>query len=220
MKKRVQIRMLPAFLTLWAGAGILHADDRFMWRSWSVHDGFTETYSYVVSRTPEGSAYVRHGAVSSMSLFDGYGVTRIPDPRGNPQADFPSTKRVYGGAGGSLWTTSIVALQEYRDGKWTVRYTAPASHRVLAAVPVGRRVMVLREDVLQEFDPDRQRWREIRLAENSRICPFREMCPGSADELYIAGEHGLAKLRISGDGGAFEWLEINSDRERLNHFDY
>ena len=218
-KKRRQFGMLLAFLTLWAGAAMLHADDRLLWRSWGVRDGFTETYSYVVSIT-EGSAYIRHGAVSSMSLFDGYGVTRVPDPRGNAQPDFPSTKRVYGGSGGSLWTTSLDALQEYRDGKWTVRYRAPAGRRVLAAVPTGRRVMVLLEDGLREFDPDRERWREIRAAENSGIAPFLAMCPGSADELYITGEHGLAKLRISRDGGSFEWLEVNSDRDRLTHFDY
>jgi hypothetical protein len=46
------------------------------------------------------------------------------------------------------------------------------------------------------------------------------MCPGAADELYITGEHGLAQLRISRDRGAFEWLEVNTDRDRLTHFDY
>src|SRR5258707_4972608 len=126
MKKRIRIGMLLAFLTLWAGTGILRADDRFLWRSWGVRDGFTETYSYAVSRTPEGGAYIRHGAVLSMSLFDGYGVTRIPDPRGNAQPDWPSTKRVYAVLGGTPWTTSLGALEEYRDGEWTVRYKAPA----------------------------------------------------------------------------------------------
>ena len=220
MKKPTQIEILFAFLTLWAGTGMLYADDRFLWRSWQVRDGFTETYSYAVSMTPGGSAYFRHGAVLSMSLFDGYSVTRMPDPRGNAQPDWPSTKRVYAAPGGTLWTTSLDALKEYRDGKWTVRYTPPAGHLVLAAVPAGRRVMVLMEDGLREFDPENQNWREIRTAENSKIAPFLEMCPGAADELYITGEHGLAKLHISRDGGAFEWLEVNSEAYRLTHFDY
>jgi hypothetical protein len=155
-----------------------------------------------------------------MSLFDGYGVTRIPEPRGNAQPYWPSTKRVYAAAGGTLWTATLDALKEYRDGKWTVRYTPPVGRQVLAAVPTGRRVMVLMEDGLREFDPERQTWREIRTAENSRIAPFLTMCPGSGDELYIAGEHGLARLHTSRDGGALEWHEINSDRYRLTHFDY
>jgi signal transduction histidine kinase/CheY-like chemotaxis protein/streptogramin lyase len=220
MKKRIQIGKLVAFASLWAGAGILHADDRFLWRSWGVREGLAETYSYAVSVTPGGSAYIRHGSVPSMSVFDGYGITRIPDPRGSAQVDFPSTKRVYAGAGGALWTTSLDALLEYRDGKWTVRYTPPAGRQVLAAVPAGRRVMVLLEDGVREFDPDQRRLRDIRTAQNSRIAPFLTMCPGSAGDLYITGEHGLARLHISPDGGAFEWLEVNSDASRLTHFEH
>ncbi|HMF74974.1 MAG TPA: response regulator, partial [Bryobacteraceae bacterium] len=93
-------------------------------------------------------------------------------------------------------------------------------HPLLAAVPHGQRVMVLQEGRLREFDPARQSWREIRTATNSRIAPFLAMCPGSKHELYITGEHGLAKLRIGGDGNAFEWIEVNSRADRLAHFDH
>ena len=198
---------------------MLRADDRFLWRSWGVRDGFTETYSYALSTAPGGNAYIRHGAVRSMSQFDGYSVARIPDPRGNTQPDWPSTKRVYSDSGSTLWTASLDALQEFRDGNWTVRYRAPPGRRVLEAVPEGRHVMVLLEDRLREFDPDQQLWREIRTAENSGIAPFLAMCPGSTDEVYITGEHGLAKVRM-GSNGAFDWIEVRSERDRLTHFDY
>ncbi len=155
-----------------------------------------------------------------MSVLDGYGVTLIPDPRGNAQPDWPTNGRVYAGSGGTLWTVSYGGLREYRDGRWTVRYQAPAGRPVLAAVPSGRRVLVLLESGLQEFDPDGGSWREIRMTEKSRIAPFLTMCPGSAGEFYITGEHGLAKLYMSHDGGAFEWFEVNSDRERITHFGY
>ena len=219
MKKPTQIGMFLALAMLWAGVGTLRADDRFMWRYWGVRDGFAETYAYNLSVAPGGNAYVRHGSVSSMSVFDGYGVTRIPDPRGSAPMDFLSMRRVYAGAAGALWTTSSTGLQEYRDGKWTVRYTPPAGRRLLAAVPAGRRVMVLLEDGVREFDPDRGSWRDIRAADNTRIAPFLTMCPGSAGELYITGEHGLAKLHISRDGGAFEWREVDSGPSGLTHFD-
>ena len=80
--------------------------------------------------------------------------------------------------------------------------------------------MLLLEDGLREFDPDQRRLRDIRTAQNSRIAPFLNMCPGSAGELYITGEHGLAKLHVSPDGAAFEWLEVNGDASRLTHFDH
>jgi hypothetical protein len=220
IKKRIQFGLLLAFLTLAGVTGMLHADDRFLWRSWGVREGLVETYSYAVSMTAGGSAYVRHGAVSSMSAFDGYSVTRIPDPRGNAQPDWPSTKRVYAASDGALWTTSLYALKEFRNGKGSVRFRPPTGSQVLAAVPVGRRVMVLMKEGLREFDPERESWREIRTTANSKIAPFVEMCPGAADELYITGEHGLAKLHIVPDGGAFEWAEINSDPSGLSHLDY
>ena len=50
-----------AFLAVGAGAGTLQADDRFLWRSWGVRDGFTESYSFAISMTPQGSLYTRHG---------------------------------------------------------------------------------------------------------------------------------------------------------------
>jgi signal transduction histidine kinase/DNA-binding response OmpR family regulator len=80
--------------------------------------------------------------------------------------------------------------------------------------------MVLMEDGLREFDPERESWRDIRTAENSKIGPFLEMVPGAAAELYITGEHGLAKLHVLPDGGAFEWAEISSGPSGLTHFDY
>jgi signal transduction histidine kinase/DNA-binding response OmpR family regulator len=80
--------------------------------------------------------------------------------------------------------------------------------------------LVLLEDRLREFDPERETWREIRTAGSSRIAPFRAMCPGSVGEFYVTGEHGLAKLQLSGDGGLVEWREANGDADRLRHFDY
>ena len=157
-----------------------------------------------------------------MSAFDGYGVTRIPDPRGNAQHYWPSTRRVYAAAGGKiLWTASLDALKEYRDGKWTVRYTPPAGRRVLAAVPAGRRVMVLMEDGLREFDPDLETWREIRTAENSRIAPFLTMCPGSAGELYVTGRARVGEVACFAQTAVLSsGTRSTATRIACTHFDY
>ncbi len=159
---------------------------------------------------------MRHGAVPMMSVFDGYGVTLVPEPRGDAQPVWTATKRVYADAAGNLWTASLDALREYHDGKWTVRYTPPPGHRVLAAVPAGRRVLVLMDNALTEFDPDRQEWQVVRRAEQSRIAPFLDLCPGAAGELYVTGEHGLARLRTSGDSSG--WLEVNGNAQSMTHF--
>ncbi len=220
MKKRMRIGMVLGCLALWAGTGMLRADESFLWRSWGVRDGFTETYTFAVSMTPGVGLSVRHGAVLSMSLFDGYAVTHIPDPRRRTQPDWPSTKRVYPGPDGSLWTSSLEGLQEYRDGKWRVRYLPPAGQRTLAAVPGGTRVMVLLAAGVREFDPRLESWRDVPASKDSKIAPLLSMCPGSAGEWYITGEHGLAKLHLAREGGAFEWREVNSDSLGLTHFEF
>ena len=125
-----------AFLALGAGAGLLQADDRMLWRSWGVRDGFRSLTRFYKHDT--AGAYIRHGAVPTMSAFDGYGVTRIPDPRGDTQHSWPSTRRVYAAAEGkTLWTASLDALKEYRDGKWTVRYTPPQVAGSWQPYPLG-----------------------------------------------------------------------------------
>lgn len=220
MNQRLRARLGLALLMLCAGPGMLHADERLLWRSWGVREGLTETYSRAISIMPGGSAYIRHGAVPSMSVFDGHSVAQIPDPRGSEAPDWPSTRRVYAGAGGSLWTATLDALREYREGKWAVRYRPPPGLHVLAAVPAAERVMVLMEDGLRAFDPGHQSWREIRKARDSKIAPFLAMCPGAAGELYITGEHGLAKLRLTSEGGPFDWREVAGDMLGYTHFDY
>jgi signal transduction histidine kinase/CheY-like chemotaxis protein len=217
--ERIRITGALAALILCCIATV-HAEDRFMWRSWGVRDGFSETYSFAVSKTQGESAYFRHGAVLSMSSFDGYTVTNLPEPRGSSQPDWSATKRVYAGTDGTLWTSTFDELKEYRGGKWTVKFKAPAGHRLLAAVPSGRRVIVLLDDGLWEVDSGQERWWEIRSAANSSIRPYLSMCPGPANEIYITGEHGLAKLRVPRANGPFEWNEVNSLSDSLVHLVY
>ena len=49
-----------------------------MWRYWTAADGLPETFTGALTATPDGRIWARHGAVSWMSLLDGYSVTLIP----------------------------------------------------------------------------------------------------------------------------------------------
>jgi len=58
MRTRIRLGCFSFFLgSCWGREA--PCDDRILWRSWGVRDGFTETYSYAMSVTPEGNAYVR-----------------------------------------------------------------------------------------------------------------------------------------------------------------
>lgn len=115
-----------------AGLG-LHADDRVLWRTWGVKDGFVETYTSAIAVSPNGYAYTRHGSVESMSIFDGYRVTKIPDPSGVRR--WVARERVQCDSRGSLWAVSEGVLMEFKDGAWTAHSTSPPGQNVVAAIP-------------------------------------------------------------------------------------
>ncbi len=208
-----------AFLALYAKA-VLGADERFLWRSWGVRDGFAKTYSRTISWSPEGGALVRHGAVGFMSQFDGYEVVPILDPRGSAPPIWEATRRVYQAPQGSLWTATLDALLEYLDGRWIVRYRPPPGRKVLDAVPAGAHVMVLLEDRVLALDPRQNVWREVRSSGTSAIVPFVSMGSGAVSELVITGEHGMARLGRALKGDVWNWQEISGGPEQLTDFDY
>src|SRR5580692_5220955 len=91
----IDVRRFAVAVLLCAASGVVRADDQVNWRSWGVRDGFAETYAYRLSATPNGSVYARHGAVRTMSIFDGYTVTRIPEPRHGAITQWVAETRVY-----------------------------------------------------------------------------------------------------------------------------
>jgi signal transduction histidine kinase/CheY-like chemotaxis protein len=201
-----------------AGSG-LHAAERSLWRTWGVGDGFVETYATSIAVSPNGYAYVRHGAVRSMSLFDGYRVTFIPDPRIGAQLSMGENGRVRADSSNALWTVSEGALKEYKGGRWLVRYVPPPGQSLIAAIPQGSRVLVVMADGLREYDPSSHGCREIAAGRKSAIGPFLKAAAGERD-IWLAGEHGLARVTGPLDSGPYRWVETAADPGGLFHFDF
>ena len=153
-----------------------------------------------------------------MSVFDGYGVTRIAEPRDATQPYWPATTRVYAEPGQSLWSASDGVLKEYRDGKWIAHDLAAAGDKLIAAVPRGKLVLVLTEGALWDYEPRSSSWRKIKAARATGISPFLKMIPGTGQEAWIAGQRGLARLLPASAGG--EWLEETGDNLGLTGFDF
>ena len=101
---------LVAVIVMCAATGLLHGDDQGLWRTWGVRDGFAETYTYRLSVTSKGEAYARHGAVRSMSVFDGYRVIQIPEPRRQAQPYLPLLTRTYTCPGCTTWVNDEAEL--------------------------------------------------------------------------------------------------------------
>ena len=206
-------------LIVWLLAvGRLPAADGLPWRTWTVRDGFAETYSSSIAATADGYAYVRHGAVRSMSLFDGYRATTIRDPAQKRQR-WPNGERVLPDAHGRLWVASEEVLKEFNRGMWVSHSPPGSGRRVLAAIPAGERVVVLLADGLAEYDPTTGAWREIASARQSRVGPFLNAVSAGGRELWLAGEHGLARMTAKG-AGEWQWRETARDPGGLVHFAY
>src|SRR5436309_3224267 len=106
------------------------AQDREMWRFWTVADGLQESFTFSLGLAPDGSMTARHGAVRFMSRLDGYGVSQIPDPRRSGHTDWAGSARATMAPDGSTWTTADGRLMQYCNGQWTQHYLAKGDEKL------------------------------------------------------------------------------------------
>jgi signal transduction histidine kinase/ActR/RegA family two-component response regulator len=195
------------------------AADEPGWRFWTAADGLQESYSYSVSTGPDGRVVVRHGAVPALSVLDGYGVSRVPDLRNTARISRYSSGRAYFAADGSLWMTTFGVLQQYRDGAWVEHYRSPDPQALLAAAPVGQRVLAVFTDALREYDPAARSWRELARASETGAGTFRDaMWDGTT--LWLSGENGMAAVTRDGADGVYRWNSIQGKAWGLSGFQY
>jgi len=190
-----------------------------MWRYWTAADGLPETFTGALTVTPNGQVWARHGAVSFMSVLDGYSVVRVPEARDYARDD-PSSRRIYASSDGTPWTATETGLAEFVNGKWIVRYRAEAEQPVLAAIPAGRRVLALFAGALREYDPATGAWADVTATKNSRILPFNRMVTGWGSDIWVSGEHGLGRLTVKPGTAAYEWEEVNGAPANLRSFHF
>ena len=194
------------------------AQDHALWRFWTLSDGLQESHSYSLGLGPGGSVTIRHGAVPFMSVLDGYGVVRIPEPHPAVKVNDATRGRATSGANGSTWAVIAGNLMEYRGGRWIARYQTPPGLRLIAAAPVGNRVVVLFSSAVREYDPAGGTWTDFRNQGNTRLGSFTAMTARSRD-FWISGGHGLARLRVAENGPA-QWSEISGEGAGLSDFQY
>ena len=211
--------VLAAVTLAWLFAGPLSAEDQWNWRSWTAADGLQETFTFSLSVGPNGSVIARHGNVPFMSVLDGYTIRKIPDPRQTSKIDWVSSARASLSEDGSTWTTSEERLLQYKDGRWILRFQAPAGQHLIAAAPAGKRVIVLLAGALREYDPISREWRDLKTEKNTRIGPFLDMSAG-ARTFWITGEHGLGRLDLARGPTAYNWAEVSGNASGLRHFKY
>jgi len=83
------------------------------WRIFTQMDGLPENACLSVTPGSSGNVLLRHPQLATVTEFDGYGFTSIPDPKNY-------RSRVYESPGGQLWTVAREGVQEFRDGAWII----------------------------------------------------------------------------------------------------
>src|ERR1700686_773641 len=114
-------------------------------------------------------------AMPFLSVLDGYAVTKIPDPREAQTTERTTSGRIYFSEQGSLWEASPEALREFTSGRWVVHYKATDGRRMVGLAPAGRRVVVVFNDAVREYDPLTQGWMDLKLGKDTRISPFLDV---------------------------------------------
>src|SRR5581483_6295439 len=189
MQKQSGYRLVLAVSLVVTAGGYLRAADQDNWRFWGVRDGLAETYTTRVTVASDGKAYLRHGAVSSMSIFDGYGAVRIPEARQKRQPFWPAESQIYTCPRCSPWVISEGELREFRDGRWVTQYSAAAGETLVGAVPTGGNVVLFAARDARQYVPATRDMREIQAVRQSRIRHFLHIALDAAGQVWVAGEH-------------------------------
>jgi signal transduction histidine kinase len=186
-----------------------YAQQAASWREYNVAEGFPESSFRSVTMAESGAILAVGAASTRVCLFDGYEAKSLPLPEG--------AARVYQSPAGQLWTLSAQGLWTMKDQAWTLyplrdlAAAPPASQIALCPIRLNV-VLCLWPGRLIECsaeDPAHFRVQTLRAA-GTNLGQFSSMSMGVEDELWVAGERGLA--RVSGPqrslSAASEWREF------------
>jgi signal transduction histidine kinase len=172
------------FLTLSARGGFEPAGH---WRVYREAEGWPESGFNSLTVSENGNILAVSSATSSFWVFDGYEAKSFPLPD-------PAAQRVYQSPAGQLWTISPRGLWTMKEGTWTLSSVLSGKFPLC---PVRQNVVLcLLPDRLVEAnveDSAHPRLQPLLSSNHVNIGVFAGMTISAADELWIAGEQGLAR---------------------------
>jgi signal transduction histidine kinase/CheY-like chemotaxis protein len=203
---RLLFRGLFLATALFATAGSGHAQEPGHWRVFTSSDGLRESWVEDVSQAPGGRVWIAHGAVDSVTVYDGYGFRQLPSPG-------PSLK-IREGPTGQVWcllpgggrSGQFTGLQLLDGERWT---PLPLPELLGSGITRGQflpwaadRVLLLTASELLEFDRARGAAAVVRRAAATPLQRFTDLAPAADGGAWVAGPGGLIHLPRPGTGGA------------------
>src|SRR5581483_276445 len=145
-------------------------------------DGFSESGSENITEETDGTIWVKHGGLVSMSVLDGYTVREVPDPQ--------VERHTHG-----KWAATQAGLKHYENGKWVLYPYKP----LLEAT--GRnedQAFVLTEDLLVSFSVSTGTFQTVKDAADTKLGHFLAMAQFRDGALWVVGDKGAGRWLESG----------------------
>ena len=206
--ERARLRGLALIAVALGSAAVcqaqIQAQDAGHWRVFSSADGLRESWIEDVTQAPGGRVWIAHGAVDSLTVYDGYTFRRVPAPA--------ASVKIREGPTGQVWTL----FPSGRDGSAGVqllegeRWTAfPLDILEGSGIARGQflpwaadRVLLLTPGAIVEFDRAHATVRVVRHASDTPFRRFTDLAPAADGGAWIAGPSGLIHLPNPATGGA------------------
>jgi signal transduction histidine kinase/ligand-binding sensor domain-containing protein len=165
------------------------------WRIFRAGDGLSESPCVSVTVNQYEKVLTKHINSDSINELNGYTITSFPSPE-------VGRNRVYGGAGGQLWTVTSGGLAEFIDGKWKVhpipeiaKFANSVAPLVAPPIPIQvirqGRVLILLPDQLLLFSDSAVS--VLQSANGTGLGKFLGMAVARDGTLWISGPHGLER---------------------------
>jgi signal transduction histidine kinase len=161
-------------------------------------DGLRESWIEDVTQAPSGRVWISHGAVDSLTVYDGYSFRRLPSPG--------ASLKLREGPTGQVWTLrpsvpgagNFSGVQLLDQGRW-VGFPLPVLTKSALArghfLPWAHdRVLLLTPERLLEFDRARADASPIRTAADTAVARFTDVAPAADGGAWIAGPGGFLHI--------------------------
>jgi len=182
-------------------------------------DGLYESYVHSLAQGVDGAVWIAHGrTIPAASVLEGYGVRTVKLEKGVRPFD-----RLFGADGGRAWGLTATGFELIESSGAVSKRSVPGLAGAVAAQPLDDgRALLLMPDRILVYDFSHDALATFWNGQGARVGPFSEMFGDPSHVLWIAGQHGVGRLRrASGAGeGAWEWTEFRDWPQPLTAFRY
>lgn len=193
-----------------------HAQEGVQQRFFTSQNGLKISWVHSITKSQKNTLTMGHGAVFSLSRYDGYNFDFLPSPP-------IILGKVYEDFSGDLWGIDIGNLNNvnfFSHDEWQ-NLEFEAGNPFMPTPGMGNKLLFIRDGALKEYDKAKQWTRFIKRAEESQIGQLINMTTFQDGSVWITGEDGVAKYQAQCDtcDSQEQWIDFQVPKALgLYHF--